>query len=286
MRARWKEFGLGLLTLLLVACAITVAQLALQKHVPPSVGMLMVALVCLLAYLAGARWIERRRVDEFASARAVPQFFAGLLTGFALFASVMAVLWAMGVYHPSGWGEAKGILAGLVMAMMAGITEELLFRGLLFRLSARIVGTWGALLFTSSLFGLAHMGNHGATLVSGIAIMLEAGMLLGAAYAMTERLWLPIGLHVGWNFTEGSVFSMSVSGNATSSGIVAGSLSGPPTLTGGAFGPEASIVAVTLCFLLALFFLYRAVKVGRIVPPAWTQRLSAAASPASDRAHA
>ena len=186
----------------------------------------------------------------------------------------MAALWAMGVYHPTGWGSIGGIATGLALAVMAGFLEELLFRGLLFRLSSRIVGTWGALLFTSALFGLAHLGNKGATLSSGVAIMLEAGVLLGAAYAVTERLWLPIGLHIAWNFTEGSVFGMSISGNAADSGLLRGSLSGPRLLTGGAFGPEASIVAVILCLACrSLSALTRTIQLGRIEPPAWAQTL-------------
>ena len=137
-------------------------------------------------------------------------------------------------------------------AVLAGILEELLFRGYLFRLSSRIVGTWGALIFTSALFGLAHLGNKGATLSSGIAIMLEAGVLLGSAYVVTQRLWFPIGLHIAWNFTEGSVFGMQVSGNSTASGLMRGSLTGSNLLTGGAFGPEASIVAVLVCLAVAM----------------------------------
>ena len=74
-------------------------------------------------------------------------------------------------------------------------------------------------------------------MTSSLAIMLEAGVLLGAAYAVTGRLWLPIGLHIGWNFTEGSLFGMSVSGNAIDTGLLHGTLTGPPLLTGGAFGP-------------------------------------------------
>ncbi len=99
--------------------------------------------------------------------------------------------------------------------------------------------------------------------------MFEAGVVLGAAYAVSGRLWLPIRLHIGWNFTEGSIFGMSVSGLTASSGWVRGSLSGSPLMTGGQFGPEASAVAVLVCLLLAVYFLYRAVKLGRIEPPAW-----------------
>lgn len=271
MRKRWKEVGLGLLTLLFALLAVSGLQIVYKRYLPADVGPLAVAATFLLAYLAGARWIERRRpVPELAPRRALPELAAGLALGFVLFSATMAILWAMGVYHPAGWGSAKVLAEPLALAVLAGILEELLFRGILFRLSSRIVGTWGALIFTSALFGLAHLGNKGATLSSGIAIMLEAGVLLGAAYVVTQRLWFPIGLHIAWNFTEGSVFGMQVSGNSTATGLVRGSLAGPPLLTGGAFGPEASIVAVLICLAVAIFLLYRTAQLGRIEPPAWT----------------
>lgn len=280
MRKRWKEVGLGFATLLIVALAVAGSQSAIRKYVAPDFGPLLVTAIVLATYLASVRWIERRPLVEFSLHGAWREMVAGLVTGFTLFASVMGILWIAGVYHPAGMGTARGIAAGLALAIMSGVFEEILFRGILFRASSRIVGTWGALLFTASIFGLAHLGNKGATLSSGVAIMLEAGILLGAAYALTGRLWLPIGLHIAWNFTEGSIFGMSVSGNSLSrmgdSGLLRGSLSGPPILTGGAFGPEASIVAVFVCLAVAVYLLYRTVKLGRIEPPAWRRSRTAA----------
>ncbi len=123
----------------------------------------MVTLVVVLTYLGSVRWIERRGVEEFATRGAVSELFAGLLIGVALFASVMGILAIAGFYHFNGIGSAKGIAAGLALAIMSGVFEEILFRGILFRVSSRIVGTWGALIFTSAIFGLAHLGNKGAT---------------------------------------------------------------------------------------------------------------------------
>ncbi len=268
MHKRWKEVGLGLLTMLAAVLAVVGGQAVCRKYLSPNMGQLALAATFLVVYLAGARWIERRSVRELAPGHAVPEFATGLALGFVLFSAVMAILWAMGVYHPMGLGTVA-LTNGLAMAIASGILEELLFRGILFRLSARIVGTWGALLFTSALFGLAHFSNPGATLASSLAIMLEAGVLLGAAYAVTGRLWLPIGLHIGWNFTEGSVFGMSVSGFNADSGWLRGSLSGSRLMTGGPFGPEASVVAVLLCLSLAVYLLYRTLKLGRVEPPAW-----------------
>lgn len=276
MRKRWKEVGLGLLNLLAVVLVIAAAQPMLHKYIPrffgadnTDIGAGVLAVVVLATYVIGSRLIERRIPAELAANRAVPELAAGLAIGFLLFAAVMAILFVARVYVPVGWGSTTRLLNGLFFAVLAGILEEILFRGLLFRLSSKVVGTWGALLFTAGLFGLAHLANKGATVSSSVAIALEAGLLLGAAYAATERLWLPIGLHVGWNFTEGSLFGMSVSGNSTTNGVLQGSLSGSRLMTGGAFGPEASIVAVIVCLVAALYFLRRTMKLNRVESPIW-----------------
>ena len=269
MRQRWKQVGLGFLTLLAIGFAIAGAQPLLRKSVSPELGPALIAVIVLVVYVASSYAIERRIPTELAPRHALSEVAIGIAIGFVLFSATMAILWAIGVYHPSGWGSTRGMAAAFALAIMAGIAEEIIFRGLMYRLSARIVGTWGAIVFTSALFGLAHLANKGATIFSGVAIMLEAGILLSAAYAFTGRLWLPIGLHIGWNFTEGSVYGMQISGNTIGDSLLRGSLSGPPLLTGGAFGPEASLVAVAVCLAMAIFLLYRTIRLGRIEPPAW-----------------
>jgi len=245
-----------------------------------SVGPAIIAAGCILAYIAGTKFIERRQPFELALKRALPEFFAGLALGFLLFSVVMAVLFLLHVYQPVGWGSVRRLGSGFLFAVLAGVTEEIVFRGLLFRVSAKIIGTWGALIATSALFGAAHASNPGATFASSLAIALEAGILLGAAYAATQRLWVPIGLHVGWNFTEGSIFSMNISGTGIHEGLVRGSLSGPRSLTGGEFGPEASVVAVILCMVAAIWFLWRIIKLHRAEPPIFGKRQSEVPAPA------
>lgn len=269
MRGPWKQIGLGFLNLAAVVCAIAVMQTILHKRLPLNVGMPIIATVTLLAYIAGCKWIERRIPTELDVRRALPETSAGLAAGVFLFAAVMATLWALGVYRPATGTLSSTIASGLLAAVVAGVFEEILFRGLLFRILSVLFGTWGALLLTAALFGAAHAGNPGATFTSSLAVALEAGILLGAAYAATTRLWLPIGLHIGWNFTEGSIFGMSVSGNVATGGLLGGSLSGARLLTGGPFGPEASLVAVLLCLALGIYFLARTVQLGRVQPPLW-----------------
>ena len=269
LRRKWREFGLGLLNLLAVALVVAAAQVAL-KAVIPAQGAAVLGLIGLCAYWLGSRWIERRAVTELAPRRFFPEAAAGLAIGLGLFAGVMVVLWVVGVYAPGGWGDTAGLGGVVAVGLLSGVLEEIVFRGFLFRLFSRITGTWVALLLTAALFGAAHAGNRGATVWSSVAIAVEAGILLGASYSATRRLWLPIGLHAGWNFCEGSIFGMAVSGHAMRPGLILGTLSGPPSLTGGEFGPESSIVAVVMCVTVAAVFLWWTVKARIVEPAAWS----------------
>jgi len=146
--------------------------------------------------------------------------------------------------------------------------EELLFRGILFRWIEAFAGSWAALVVTSALFGLAHIFNANATWTSSLAIMVEAGALLGGAYMLARNLWVPMGLHAAWNFTQGFIFDVPVSGNDMH-GLVQAKLSGPVLLSGGPFGLEASMIGVVLSIPLGAFLILLAARRGHIVPPMW-----------------
>ena len=88
-----------------------------------------------------------------------------------------------------------------------------------------------------------------------MAIAIEAGVLLGAAYKWSGTLWLPIGIHWAWNFTQGNIFGFAVSGNGAGESLIQATVEGPAWLTGGAFGAEASVITVIAGVLLSLFFL-------------------------------
>jgi uncharacterized protein len=187
------------------------------------------------------------------------------LLGIVLFSAVYAVLWAMGAATFKGFGTTDGLMLSLEMALMAGVCEELIFRGAVYRLFEEGFGTAVALILSGVMFGLLHAANPGATLASTSAIALEAGVLLAAAYALTRSLWLPIGLHFGWNFTEGGIFGAAVSGHATK-GLINAPISGSVLLTGGKFGPEASLPAVTVCVIAAIVILVLAAQRGHWRP--------------------
>jgi len=263
--------GRGALSLVAVLAVVFGVQALIRGRVPDTLGLIALSGAVVLSYIAAAYWIERRKPGELLAGAGFAEFAAGLALGIALFSMLMLVLWMFGVYRPSGWGSIAPLAGGLLTSLLAAILEEIVFRGYLFRLSAKLLGMWGALALTSALFGAAHLSNHGATVGSSVAIALEAGVLLGAAYALTQRLWLPIGLHLGWNFAEGSIFGMSVSGHSTKGSLLFGTLRGRDLLTGGQFGPEASIVAVLICLAAAVFLLWRMIRLGRVESPAWSR---------------
>ena len=126
-------------------------------------------------------------------------------------------------------------------------------------------------MISSSLFGLAHIGNANATWLSSAAIMIEAGILLGALYMLTRRLWAVVGTHFAWNYTQGGVFGIAVSGNEVD-GILESRLTGPALITGGEFGVEASAIAVLICVAVAVAVLRIGLRRGHLVPPFWRRK--------------
>jgi CAAX protease family protein len=113
------------------------------------------------------------------------------------------------------------------------------------------------------------MINPDATWVGAISIMVEAGVLLGGAYLYTRRLWLAAGIHAAWNFTQGWVFSVPVSGTGQPIGLLVTERHGPLWLTGGAFGLEASMAAVAVATAAGLALLWAAYRKGGFVAPVW-----------------
>jgi membrane protease YdiL (CAAX protease family) len=224
------------------------------------------AVVAVLVYAWVVRRTEHRAPTEVARAGAVPLITRGALIGAGMFAAVIVAIAACGGYQVTGLGSATGAVGLLGFMAAVAVTEELLFRGVLFRVVEERTGTWIALLLTGVLFGLMHLLNPDAGLWGAIAIAIEAGFMLAACYAATRTLWVPIGLHFGWNFAAGGIFSAVVSGNGESKGLLDVTTSGPALITGGDFGPEGSLFTVAAGVVLTAVFLRMAHHRGHIVP--------------------
>ncbi|MBO3095887.1 CPBP family intramembrane glutamic endopeptidase [Cellulomonas dongxiuzhuiae] len=227
---------------------------------------LAAAALALGTYAWVVRRTERRSPVDLPLTGAIRPLVRGTAGGMLLFVAVIGIIAALGAYRVEGWGSVTTALALLGLAAAASATEEVVFRGVLLRHLESRTGTWGALAVTSVLFGAVHLTNPAATAWGATAITIEAGLMLGAAYVATRSLWLPIGLHMGWNFAAAGIFGTEVSGNDTATGLLDGVTSGPTLLSGGAFGPEASIVAVTAGLVLTIVLMRVAHRRGHIVP--------------------
>ncbi|PFH04669.1 hypothetical protein BCF11_5458 [Collimonas sp. PA-H2] len=242
-----------------------------------SLGNLLTIVLALLAYRFYVHSVERRRCDEFSSSSAFLELSGGVLLGAAMFSLVLAILWLTGHYRITANGAWSTLFPAAMAAGAAAVSEELIFRGLIFRISERALGTWLALLISAALFGAVHYLNPGAGLQGALSIMLEAGIFLAAAFMLKRRLWLPVGAHFAWNFTQGGIFGLAVSGGK-GSGLLQGEVSGPLWLSGGVFGLEASVVAIAICFLVATLLLLRAAAKGNWVKAPWRHRSLAPAA--------
>lgn len=218
-----------------------------------------------LWYRLLVRWIEKRSAVEIGLRGAGGELCAGAVLGACLFAVTVGFLALAGCYHVAGAGGWIALAAALPAAAASGYVEELAMRGVLFRVAEEWLGSWPALAASAALFGMAHLGNPHATWSSTLAIMLEAGVLLAAAFMLTRRLWFAVGIHFAWNFVQGAVFGLPVSGHAVR-GLLQGELSGPAALCGGEFGAEASPIAVAVCLAAAFSLLRRAHRKGHVVP--------------------
>lgn len=214
-----------------------------------------------------ATFIARRFLDKksfrslgFTTRRPV---FYDLLVGFLLPGAVMGLVYlvegALGWLSFQSWGwnvqSPLSLLGGMGLMLLAfiavGFYEELMFRGYYMQNLKEGLNLPWALFLTSFAFGLSHMVNPNARLMSAVVILL-AGLFLGFAWWRTRELWLPIGLHIGWNFFEGPVFGYPVSGLPTDR-LIHHSLQGPEIITGGAFGPEAGLILIPPLILATLF---------------------------------
>lgn len=234
-------------------------------------GLALVLVSVALCKLLIARLGERPR-DDLPFDRRSTDAARGTVVAALLMSGIVALVALLGGYRISGWGGSAD-LAWLLFSvgLQAAFFEEILIRGVLFRFLEEFGGSWFALAVSSALFGFGHIFNDNATVFSSLAIAVEAGLMLGGAYMLTRNLWLAIGLHFGWNFTQGYIWDVPVSGNAVD-GLVASHPAGPALVSGGLFGLEASVIALAIATPLGVWFVYRAALKGHLVRPWWVRR--------------
>ena len=229
-------------------------------------------------YIGLVRLIERRPVTELALPGMGRELGTGILVGAGLYTACILLLMVMGIYKIDGLNPVSYLLPALALPLSSGIFEELLFRGVLFRIVEEWLGSWISLVVSSLVFGLVHLMNPAATVMGAVFISVEAGVLLAAAYMLTRRLWMSMGFHIAWNYTQSGVFSGIVSGGYVEPGLIKPVIDGPTLLTGGGFGVESSVIAFVLCTVTGAALLVLATRRGHIVPPFWKRKADPARS--------
>lgn len=272
--AQFAPIRLAVLGLLLLGClAFSNTFLEQNKAVPLQAIMAVAGMVALAMwiYVGFARYVERREPADLALAPMPRELGLGLLLGTALYTGSVLILMAIGVMRIESVNPPAFMLPAIAMALSSGFLEELLFRGALFRIVEQWLGSWISVFVSSLVFGVVHLMNPAATITGAIFISVEAGVLLAAAYMLTRRLWLGIGFHISWNYTQSAVFSGVVSGSVADPGLFKTVMTGPDLLTGGSFGLEASLIACLLCTTAGTLLVMKAVRRGQVVQPFWSR---------------
>jgi membrane protease YdiL (CAAX protease family) len=271
LRAGWRILVQTILYIVISLLVVLPAQLLLQFTNPSTSILLLVLETASVVAITLSVFIARRLVDRrsFTSLgfQANGRVWRDLLAGFAIAGSMMGIIYL--IERLAGWLSLTGaawqdtpaleIMLSLAIMLLVfiftGWQEELHFRGyLLQNLSDGLNDGWGV--FISSLvFGLAHLGNPNSALMGALGVTL-AGVFMAFAYWRTRQLWLPIGLHIGWNFFEGPLLGFPVSGIGTFQ-LLRNQIAGPTLFTGGSFGPEAGLVllpALAIGTVLVYFY--------------------------------
>ncbi|GFN32944.1 CPBP family intramembrane glutamic endopeptidase [Paenibacillus xylaniclasticus] len=226
-------------------------------------SLLLYVVLCLIViaiYKLTMKYLARQSTPELSIARAGKEAGLGALIAIGLIGAATLIITAAGGYSFQ-WADADidvVIISAIGASLGASIVEELVFRGLALQAISKLAGNWAALAVTSLFFGVAHLGNPGATLWGGIAIAIEAGILLGAAFMWRKNLWFAMGLHFAWDFVD-CLLDFPVSGHDVG-GLFTKNLKGDILLTGGEFGLEASFITVILGLLIAIPMLISAAR--------------------------
>lgn len=245
--------GLLLTPLLLV---LDPSLLASLSDIPPEYmllsGIVETVAVTTSVFLA-RRFLDRRSIESLGlrlGRRSLVDLAAGVLITFLQMGLIYLVMSALGwltfegfawQFDPIGIVIRNTLLFFAIFVLVAW-NEELLSRGYHLQTIASGLNLFWGVVLSSVVFGLLHLGNPGANLNSTLGIFL-AGLFFAYAYIRTRQLWLPIGMHLGWNFFEGVGFGFPVSGLDIYP-LTRIQVHGPELWTGGAFGPEAGLIVI------------------------------------------
>ncbi|MCL3780667.1 CPBP family intramembrane metalloprotease [Prolixibacteraceae bacterium JC049] len=244
-------------------------SLELKGNILHIIGSGVPALLCLFSYLLFFKWYEKRKINELALKHSGKNLFWGFILGCILQSLTIGVIYFTSSYSIISINHFTLIFPALIMAFTTAITEEILLRGILFRILEEKLGSYIALGISALVFGLLHLGNPNSSIIAALGLAVQAGVLLGATYIYSRSLWMPIALHFAWNFMQSGIFGAAVSGGSTKNALITSHIEGTTWITGGDFGPEGSIQATLFCLIAAVIILYRVKKNNQFISPFW-----------------
>jgi membrane protease YdiL (CAAX protease family) len=228
-------------------------------------------IVFLLLYRLYARLIERRKAWEISGEKVFGELGLGFLISFLLVGVTVGLMALLGYYRIMSFGSAQILVNAVFRFGMGSFVQDIVFLVIIFKLTEEFLGSWIAILLYAVVFGLLHMGNENATFWTIVGLVLGS-LILPIAYMYSRRLWLAWGIHFGWNYLQDGIFGMPNSGITKLPSWITPTIEGPKWITGGAFGIEASYIAVFLCLAAGLFVLKKAIDRGQVVLPAWKRK--------------
>jgi uncharacterized protein len=215
-----------------------------------------------------ATWIifrmEKRPLNDYGiplSQAFGRRFWEGSVWGFAMLSAILEILHVTGHFQIDSvalTGDAvfRYALGWAAVFLAVGISEELGFRGYLLFSFSRRIRFWPAAVFTSVIFGIAHLGNPGENFL-GILQVVAIGLLFCLTIRRTGNLWFAVGFHAAWDWAETFFYGTPDSGSLGVGRFLNTSVRGPNWLTGGSAGPEGSAIAFVVLFLCALLIHFR-----------------------------
>lgn len=237
------------------------------KYFKETIDVVLVCSVGIFGYWIFVSLFDGKPMTDFGSGF-LKQTGLGILLGFGFISLIMIVLSLLGYYRIDGKNAEAAVFLVFLMSVQAGIIEEIMLRGYFFRIVEEGVGTWWSVVLSALLFGFLHIWNPNASVISSLSIALTAGVVLALLYAITRKLWLVIGLHFAWNFTLGGLYGAPVSGTEAR-GFYKGVLDGPEWLTGGDFGPEASVLTMLVFSIFGVYLVLRTIREKQVKYPMW-----------------
>lgn len=243
---KWCFLFIGGIILFTIAYAFaTIPELYIGNNWISGTLSLICGVLLLLMYRWLVRSYEERKIEELSMQKSLKDTGIGFLWGMLMMAAVIGIFALCGWYKIIGCSFNVAFVYRYLMAyFVVAVGEEIVFRGIMFRLLDSQFNLWVALIISAIVFGAAHIINPNATVVSTVGISLATGVLFGLLFKYYRTLWVPIGIHWSWNFVQGTVTGCPVSGGAPDYSILQSVTSGPELFTGGLFGPEASIITM------------------------------------------